>query len=94
MGSYYLLTAPAPCPPDPGLDSEPGAQGRLPRVVVEKEDTCWTVTWVNGRLLVRGSHRVRRICVVMRQKLEPLAASMVPEHLCVDERRQWGVDIE
>lgn len=94
MGSYYLLTAPAPCPPDPGLDSEPSARGWLPRVVVEKEDTCRTVTWVNGRLLVRGSCQVRRICVVMRQKLEPLAASMVPEHLCVDERRQWGVDIE
>lgn len=33
--------APAPQLPDPGLDSEPGAQGRLPRVVAEKEDMCW-----------------------------------------------------
>ena len=40
-GSHYLLTAPAPQLPDPGLDSERSAQGRLPRVVAEKEDMCW-----------------------------------------------------
>lgn len=32
--------------------------------------------------------------MVMRQKLEPLAASTVPEYLRVDKRRQRGVNVE
>ena len=71
-----------------------GCPGWSPR----RKTCAGSATWVNVRLLVGGSRRARRLCVVMRQKLEPPAAGTVevrvPEHLRVDERCRRGVDAE
>ena len=97
-GSYYLLTAPAPSSQTRDWTQSPALRDGCPGWSPRRKACAGSATWVNVKLLVGGSLRVRRLCVVMRQKLEPRAAGTVevrvPEHLRVDERRRRGVDAE
>lgn len=101
VGSHYLLMAPAPQLPSSQTrdwTQSLALRDGCPGWSLRRKTCAGSATWVNVRLLVGGSRRARRLCAVMRQKLEPLAAGTVEvrvsEHLRVDERCWRGVDAE